>query len=81
MILATFNDILDHVAKIIWDKKRNPTHHVSDRLGIERWQLGAAIHKIKGSRNLGPADRVVIYDDGAVRDENGEPIGNIHDEI
>jgi hypothetical protein len=26
-------------------------------------------------------DRVFIYDDGSVTDENGERLGNIHDEI
>jgi hypothetical protein len=54
---------------------------VSDRLGIERWQLREAIHKIKDRSNLRPDDRVTIYDNGNVTDEDGEPIGNIFDEI
>ncbi len=67
--------------KIIWDKKRNPTKHVSDQLGIERRQLRQALHKIKPRSNLRATDRVRIYDDGDVRDQNGEHVGNIHDEI
>jgi hypothetical protein len=68
--------------RILWDKlNRSPTKHVSDQLGVEDWQLRAAIHKIKGHSGLGGSDRVIIYDDGSVTDENGEPIGNIYDEI
>ena len=70
------------MARIIWDKlNRSPTKHVSECLGIERWQLRAAIHKIKTFSNLGGADRVLIYDDGQVTDEHGEPLGNVYDEI
>jgi hypothetical protein len=68
-------------ARIIWDKKRNPTPYVSESLGIERWQLRQAIHKIKARSNLGAADHVVIYDDGKVTDEGGEHLGNVHDEV
>lgn len=54
----------------------------SDRLRISRRDLGRALHKIKARSNLrGGADRVVIYDDGAVTDQAGEPLGNIYDEI
>lgn len=68
--------------KLIWNKRRNPTKHVSDALGIERWQLRSAIHAIKSRSNLGPTDRVHIYADGAVIDSNdGDEIGNIFDEI
>jgi hypothetical protein len=69
------------VASIIWNKARKPTRYVSDQLGIERWQLRAAIHKIKAVSNLGATDRVIIYDDGTITDEHGNPLGNIHDEI
>ena len=58
-----------------------PTKHVSAQLGIERWQLREAIHKIKARSNLGAQNRVNIHDDGAVTDEHGEYIGNIFDEI
>jgi hypothetical protein len=69
------------LGQIIWDKPGNPTDYVSDRLGIARWRLRAALHKIKAAADLGGADRVIIYDDGSVADENGEVIGNIHDEL
>jgi hypothetical protein len=69
------------VAHVIWNKSGNPSNYVSDRLGIERWQLREAIHKIKASNNLGPRDQVVIYDDGTVTDINGEFLGNVFDEI
>jgi hypothetical protein len=66
---------------IIWDRLRNPTRHASNALGIERWQLRSAIHKIKAANNLGPMDKVIILDDGKVTDTNGAEIGNIFDEI
>jgi hypothetical protein len=69
------------LARVIWNKSGNPTSHVSDQLGIERWRLREAIHKIKSSANIRPDEQVTIYDDGTVTDANGEPIGNIHDEI
>ncbi|HUB97245.1 MAG TPA: hypothetical protein VL993_15090 [Stellaceae bacterium] len=72
---------LSTVARIIWDRKRNPTKHVSDQLGIERRDLRQAIHKIKARSNLGAADRVIIYDDGSVTDEHGDHVGNILDEV
>jgi hypothetical protein len=66
--------------RVIWDKRRNPTKHVSDVLGIQRWQLRAAIHTIKARSNLGGTDKVIIYDDGKVTDVHGLEIGNIFDE-
>ena len=69
------------MGRIIWDRAGRPTRYVSDALGIERWQLGVALHKIKARSNLGGADRVIIYDDGVVTDANGDAIGNIHDEL
>lgn len=67
-------------ARVIWDKKRNPTRYVSDALGIERWQLRKAIHQIKARNNLSPTERIIIHSDGSVKDEHGDVIGNIHDE-
>ena len=67
--------------RIIWDRTQNPTRHISDRLGIERWQLREAIHKIKARNNLHGDDRVIIYDDGEVTDDRGDQIGNIYDEV
>jgi len=69
------------MARVIWDKKRNPTDYVSDRLGISRGDLRKGIHKIKSRSNLGATDRGIIYDDGSVTDERGEHVGNIFDEI
>ena len=67
--------------RVIWDKRGNPTRHVSDILRIERWELRQAIHEIKARNNLGAADRVTVYSDGKVTDINGNEIGNIHDEV
>jgi len=68
-------------ARVIWDKRGNPTRHVSDVLRVERWELRQAIHKIKSRNNLGATDRVFVYSDGKVTDVNGNEIGNIHDEV
>jgi hypothetical protein len=69
------------MARIVWDRPGNPTKYVSDQLGIHRWELGKALHKIKGPSDLGGADSVVIYDDGTVTDQCGEHLGNIYDEL
>ena len=69
------------MARIIWNQPSNPPKYVSDRLGIEHWQLGAAIHEIKAAANLRAADRIIIYDDGTVTDEHGEHLGNVYDEL
>ena len=69
------------MARIIWDKRDNPPKYVSDRLGIQHWQLGDAIHDLKAAGNLSPTDRVIIYDDGTVTDESGYGLGNIYNEI
>ena len=69
------------MARVIWDHRGNPPKYVSDRLGIQHWQLGDAIHEIKAAGNLRATDRVIIYDDGMVIDEQGDPLGNIYDEL
>jgi hypothetical protein len=69
------------VARKIWSHGGNPTESVSRALGIERWQLREALHKIKRKSGLGPADPITIWDDGSVTDENGELCGVIHDEL
>jgi hypothetical protein len=68
------------VPQILWDQVGNPEPWVARRLGIETWQLRAAIHKIKAYSHLGGADRITIWDNGDVSDDN-EVIGNIYDEI
>src|SRR5215469_10446099 len=35
------------MARVIWSQPGNPPKHVSDRLGIPRWQLEEALHEIK----------------------------------
>lgn len=69
------------MAKVLWNKRRNPTPYVSQSLGIEEWQLRQAIHTIKNRAGLTGPDRVIIYDDGKVTAENGDELGNIRDEI
>jgi hypothetical protein len=44
------------MARIIWDRRENPTEYVSDQLGITREQLGDAIHEIKAASDLSPAE-------------------------
>ena len=69
------------MARIIWNRRENPSEYVSGQLGITRAQLGDAIHEIKAAGDLSPADRVIIYDDGTVTDERGDVLGNIYNEI
>lgn len=69
------------MSRIIWDQSANPTRYVSDELGIERWQLRDALHKIKARSDLGGRDRVIIYENGTVTDADGNEVGNIHDEV
>ena len=66
------------MARVIWDRRENPSKYVSNKLGITREKLGDAI---KAAGNLSPADRVIIYDDGTVTDEDDYVLGNIHNEI
>src|SRR5690348_2084392 len=63
------------MARIIWNRRENPSEYVSGQLGITRAQLGDAIHEIKAAGDLSPADRVIIYDDGTVTDERGDVLG------
>lgn len=67
--------------RVIWDKRASPTRFVSDVLGIDRWKLRLAIHRIKTRGNLGPTDKITIHSDGKVTDVGGDEIGNIYDEI
>ena len=69
------------MANIIWNRPGNPSKYVSDQLSIPHWKLGEAIHEIKHAGNLRAPDRVIIYDDGMVTDEHGDPLGNIYDEL
>jgi len=66
------------MARIICNRRENPSEYVSDKLEITREQLGDAIHEIKAAGDLSPADRDIIYDDGTVTDERGYALGNIY---
>jgi hypothetical protein len=66
------------VARIIWSAPGNPTNEVASRLAVSRWRLRQAIHAIKKRGKLGARDRITIYDDGSMFDENGEGVGNIY---
>jgi len=69
------------MAGIIWSGPRNPTRAVATALGIERFQLGQAIHAIKNDAGLRPWDNVSIRIDGWLTDDRNAWIGNIYDEI
>lgn len=68
------------MAEVIWSNPGNPPKSVADQLQMDRRVFGRRLHKIKGAAKLSSADRVVICKDGSVRDEEGEPLGNLYDE-
>lgn len=68
------------MAAIIWSSPRNPPRGVATRLGISRDQLRKAIHRNKEDAKLGARDRVTIWDDGAIVDDEGNIIGNVYDD-
>ena len=67
-------------ASILWSNPGNPPDTVARALGLEPRRFGRALHKIKAASDLSGGDRVLIYSDGTVSDEQGEPIGNLPDE-
>ena len=68
------------LARILWSNPGNPPASVARALGMELRRFSRALHKIKAASDLSGSDRVVIYSDGSVTDEQGEPLGNLHDE-
>jgi hypothetical protein len=68
------------MARALWSSAGNPTNAVSQALGVPRWALRRALHRIKGAWGLGGRDRVIIWDDGSVTDQNGGHLGNVFDE-
>jgi hypothetical protein len=68
------------LARILWGNPGNPPDSVARALGMEPRRFSRALHKIKVASDLSGSDRVVIYSDGSVTDEQGEPLGNLHDE-
>jgi len=67
-------------ARILWSNPGNPPDSTARALGMEPRHFSRALHKIKAANDLSGADRVVIYSDGWVTDEQGAPLGNLHDE-
>jgi hypothetical protein len=68
-------------ARIIWSDPGNPTSEVSRALRIERLQLRQALHRIKRAQGLKGADRVIIWNDGSVTDQQDNVLGNVYDKI
>lgn len=66
--------------RILWSNPGNPPDWVARALGIEPRRFSRALHKIKAASDLSGPDRVVIYSNGTVMDEQGQPLGNLHDE-
>jgi hypothetical protein len=66
---------------IVWSNPGNPTNEVSRTLGIARVQLRLALHRIKRAQGLKGADRVTIWNDGSVTDQDDHVLGNVYDEI
>jgi hypothetical protein len=64
----------------LWSGPGNPSNEVASRLGMPRWLLGDRLHAIKEAWGLGGADRVTIWRSGKVTKDDGEEIGNLHDE-
>jgi hypothetical protein len=47
---------------------------------MKGWQVRDKIHELKGYSGLRGPENVVIYlDNGDVEDEDGNPLGNVHD--
>jgi hypothetical protein len=67
-------------ARILWSNPSNAPDAVVRALGMEPTRSSGALHKIKAASDLSGADRVIRYNDGTVTDEQGEPLGNLHDE-
>jgi hypothetical protein len=67
-------------SQVLWRNPGNPPDSVSRALGIPPRRFGRALHKIKAASDLSGSDHVIIYSDGTVTDEHGEPIGNLFDE-
>ena len=66
--------------RILWSSPGNPPDSVARALGMAPRHFSRALHKIKAASDLSGADRVIIYSDGRVTDEQGEPLGNLRDE-
>jgi len=64
----------------LWHGRTIP-QWLADKLKIDRHKLGDIVEKLKKAAQLGPADNVYVDpSNGEVYDQNGESIGNVHDE-
>lgn len=61
-------------------KPGKPPDSVARALGMEPRHFSRALHRIKAANDLSGADRVLIYSDGSITDEQGAPLGNLYDE-
>lgn len=69
------------MAQRLWSNPGNPPGWVAARLRLSSWDFADALHRIKKAAGLRGADRVTIWDDGAVTDGRGDAIGNVYDEV
>jgi hypothetical protein len=67
-------------ARVLWSRPGNPPDSVARALGMTPRRFSRALRRIKAASDLFGADRVVIYNDGSVTDDQGEILGNLHDE-
>src|SRR5947208_5368941 len=61
-------------ARILWSNPGNPPDAVARALGMQPRHFSRALHKIKAANDLSGTDRVVIYTDGSVTDEQARPL-------
>lgn len=67
-------------SRVLWRNPGNPPNSVARALGLSPHRFGGALHKINAASDLSGTDRVIIYSDGTVTDEQGDPIGNLFNE-
>ena len=67
-------------ARVLWSNPGNPPNSIARALAMEPRHFSRGLHKIKAASDLSGMDRVVIYSDGWVTNEQGERLGNLHDE-
>jgi hypothetical protein len=67
-------------SRILWSNRGNPPDSEARALGIEPRRFSRALHKIKAASDLSGPDRVIIYRNGTVTDEQGQSLGNLYDE-
>jgi hypothetical protein len=66
--------------RVVWSNPGNPPDSVAQALGIAPRHFSRALHKIKAANDFSSMDHVIIYSDGRVTDEQGEPLVSLNDE-